>query len=255
MRHCGSTTDAAPDRATRPGLVGQLAPVLVLVLVLAAGSACSSDERSSAAEPSQSQAARAAERSDGPTTDRAAEGTIIQPGRPGEPAKTLPPDARLPAVQPNRADVAFVQMMIPHHAQALEMGGLARTRARDPQVRAVAQRIADAQRAEIHEMAAWLENHGFDAPAADDLEHHAHHGPLMPGMLTDTQMHRLAASQGRRFDRLFLRSMVAHHQGAIGMAGQAMDEGRDVRISEVAADIAAGQTAEIRRLRDLLQTM
>ena len=234
MRHCGGTT--------------------VLVLVLAAGTACSSDESSSAAEPTQSQAALAAEPHDGPTADRAAEGTIIQPGRPGEPATTLPPDASLPAVQPNQADVEFVQMMIPHHAQALEMGGLARTRARDPQVQAVAQRIADAQRAEIHEMAAWLENHGFDAPTADDLEHHAHHGPVMPGMLTDTQMHRLAASQGRRFDRLFLRYMIAHHRGAISMAGKAMDEGRDVRIGEVAADIAAGQTAEIRRLSDLLRS-
>jgi uncharacterized protein (DUF305 family) len=150
--------------------------------------------------------------------------------------------------------VEFVQMVIPHHAQALEMGRLARTRARDPQVQALAQRIADAQRAEIHEMAAWLESHGFDAPTAGDLEHHGHHGPSMPGMLTDKQMRMLAASDGRRFDRLFLRYMITHHQGAVGMAGKAMDEGRDVRISEVAADIAAGQTAEIRRLRDLLRS-
>jgi uncharacterized protein (DUF305 family) len=184
-----------------------------------------------------------------------AQGTVIQPGAPGEQAETLPPDATLPASRHNGADVEFVQMMIPHHAQALEMGELARTRAGDRGVQAMAQRIADAQGAEIVGMSAWLERHGVEAPTAEDLQHQAHHGGTMPGMLTPAQMDRLAAADGRRFDELFLRYMIQHHQGAVDMAGTVMDDGRDIVVGELAADIAAGQNAEINRMRTMLRRL
>lgn len=185
----------------------------------------------------------------------AVEGTVIQPGRPGEKAETLPPDATLPAGRHNADDVRFVQMMIPHHAQALEMGELARTRASDRQVTALAQRIADAQGAEILAMSAWLQRHGIKAPTAADLEEQAHHGGTMPGMLSGAEMDRLAAADGRRFDEMFLRFMIGHHRGAVGMAGQAMDRGRDIVVGEIAADVAAGQAAEITRMQRLLRRL
>lgn len=183
----------------------------------------------------------------------AVDGTVIQPGRPGEKAETLPPDATLPAGRHNAADVRFVQMMIPHHAQALEMGELARTRANDPQVKALAQRIADAQGAEILAMSAWLQRHGIKAPTAEDLQKQAHHGGTMPGMLSGAEMDRLAAADGRRFDALFLRFMIGHHRGAVDMAGQAMERGRDIVVGEMAADVAAGQAAEITRMQRMLR--
>jgi len=184
------------------------------------------------------------------------EGTILQPGRPGEPAKTLPPGTTLPADRFNRADSQFVQSMVVHHAQALRMGRLARSRAEDPKVRAMAERITDSQGAEILNLSSWLERHRLYVPTSRDLEQHMQHmehGMTMPGMLTPAQMDRLAAARGARFDALFLRSMIRHHEGALEMASQVMNGGRAIVVGELAADVSAGQQAEIGRMRALLK--
>lgn len=220
--------------------------------------ACSADvDPSAAAHEGHGETHAANARSDAGSSDPPADGTVIQPGKPGEEAETLPPDASVPATEHNDADVEFVQMMIPHHAQAVQMGELAHTRAQDQQVKALADRIADAQGAEILEMSAWLERHGIKAPTAEDLERGAHHRDddmaMMPGMLTEDEMAELAAAEGHRFDMLYLRGMIAHHQGAVEMAGQVMVNGSDIRIGEIAADVSAGQTAEIGRMRRILR--
>lgn len=232
---------------TRTALWGRPLAASLAAVTLTVLSACTAD--SGSAEP----------RAEAESSNPPADGTVIQPGHPGEEAETLPPDASVPATEHNDSDVEFVQMMIPHHAQAIEMGELARTRANDEQVQALAERIADAQGAEILEMAAWLERHGIEAPTAEDLEQDAHHGgshgghsAMMPGMLSPAEMDELAAADGARFDELYLRGMIAHHQGAIDMAGRVMTEGSDIRIGEIAADVSVGQTAEIERMRTML---
>lgn len=156
------------------------------------------------------------------------------------------------------ADAAFLTRMIPHHAQALEMAELARTRAADPEVRAIADRIGDAQGAEIVMMAGWLDEHGLDVPTAADVAHHlemAGEMDGMTGMLTPDEMDALAAAEGARFDEMFLRGMIRHHAGAIAMAREARLGGTDVRIGEIADDTVAVQSAEIGRLRDLLRSL
>ena len=181
---------------------------------------------------------------------------VLQPGRPGDPAATVDPEQVPNDEAWNHSDVAFVQMMIPHHAQALEMSRLARTRAEDPQVKALARRILAAQGPEILTMAAWLQERNIDVPKAgeDPAEYdHGEHGHTsMMGMLTEEQMHRLAASRGHRFDRLFLEGMIGHHRGAVDMAQAVAQDGADVRVSELSADVVAGQSAEIERMRQLL---
>jgi uncharacterized protein (DUF305 family) len=179
---------------------------------------------------------------------------VIQPGRPGEEATTLSPDATLPADEHNAADAAFLQQMIPHHAQALEMGDLARTRAQDREVRSLALRIHDAQGPEIVGMSGWLERQGLEAPTAEDLERHGRH-MSMPGMLSEAQMQRLRAARGAEFDELFLRYMTQHHRGAVQMSHHVMQQGRNVVVGELAADIAATQTAEIDRMQQLLRSL
>lgn len=185
------------------------------------------------------------------------EGTILQPGKPGEPAKTLPPGTTLPADRYNRADVNFVQSMVVHHAQALEMGRLARTRAGDPKVRAMAERITDSQSAEILSLSSWLKRHRLYVPNRQDLElhmEHMRHGMMMmPGMVGPEQMDRLEAARGARFDALFLHSMIRHHEGALEMASGVGNDGRAIVVSEMAAEVSAGQQAEIGRMRTLLK--
>jgi uncharacterized protein (DUF305 family) len=183
--------------------------------------------------------------------------TILQPGKPGEPAATVSPGTSdLVTEEWSHADVAFMQMMVPHHAQALEMSRLARSRAEDGQVRAMAERIRAGQAPEILAMAAWLEERGMEVPRADEdparYDHGAHGHSEMAGMLTQQEMGRLRAARGREFDRLFLRGMIAHHRGAIRMARDVQQEGTDVRVAEMAADVRAVQTAEIDRMRRLL---
>jgi len=219
-------------------------PHLVLCGVLAAGLvACSSDE--------------SAQRGD----DEKAQSKIIQPGRPGEDNQTLDPDTVLEEPGTNQADQTFMQMMIPHHAQALEMSELAQTRARDEQVVAIARRIKGAQGPEIVAMSSWLQSRDLEVPKSmddlGDMSGHGHHGDhgesgaSMAGMLTDRQMTRLARARGREFDRLFLAGMIQHHEGAVTMARDEMEEGSDTLALELAADVAAGQQAEIRRMIDV----
>jgi uncharacterized protein (DUF305 family) len=184
---------------------------------------------------------------------------VLQPGRPGEGAATVDADEVRTEREWNHADVAFMQMMIPHHAQALEMSRLAETRAHDERVQALARRIQGAQGPEIMTMAAWLDERGIDVPkAAEDpstYDHGAHGHSEMAGMLTEEQMARLEAADGRRFDRLFLKGMISHHRGAVQMAQTAASEGVDLQVAETAADVAVGQAAEIARMRELLSAL
>lgn len=173
---------------------------------------------------------------------------VIQPGRPGEKNETLDPDATVEKAEWNDADAMFVQMMIPHHAQALDMGELARTRADDQRVLSLARRINAAQGAEIISMSGWLQARGLDVPESmDDLGGH----DSMPGLLTDAEMNRLRRADGRRFDELYLTGMIKHHQGAVDMAGRELTEGSDLLANELANDIVTGQEAEIRRMQDI----
>lgn len=181
--------------------------------------------------------------------------TVLQPGRPGEEATTGGP-VEVEEGGYNHSDIAFVQMMIPHHAQALEMSELAAERAGSRPVRVLASRIRAAQGPEILLMSSWLEERNLDVPTPSDdpseFDHGEHgHDPMM-GMLTDAEMDALAAARGARFDRLFLAGMIQHHEGALDMAGTVAVDGEDLRVAELAADVDVTQRVEIDRMQDLL---
>lgn len=198
---------------------------------------------------------------------------VVQPGRPGEPARTVAPEDYADAGDErrwNQADVDFMTHMIAHHLQALEISELAADRAEAEQVRAIASRIYDTQGAEIRALAAWLQERGQPVPAevaqldgsgprAPGGGHgdHADHGEHadMPGMLTPEQVAALKAASGAEFDRLFLEGMIQHHEGAVDMSVEALTNGSDARAEELATDIGAGQTAEIGRLQDILDSL
>ncbi|MFB4315458.1 DUF305 domain-containing protein [Actinomadura sp. 21ATH] len=187
--------------------------------------------------------------------------TVIQPGRPGEPNRTAVKGPATPA-PPTEAEVRFVEMMIPHHQQALEMSALAPGRAESAQVKSLAERIKAGQGAEIGAMRAWLQRNGRTATSGQGGHggHGAHGRPSagagghagMPGMATPDQLARLKATRGTEFDRLFLTLMITHHQGALTMAEGALDKGTDVVVQELARDVQSGQQAEINRMRALL---
>ncbi|HYN97251.1 MAG TPA: DUF305 domain-containing protein [Pilimelia sp.] len=178
---------------------------------------------------------------------------VIAPGRPGESASILPPDtvAEPEGSRFNARDVTFVRMMIPHHRQAVELAGLAPTRARNPQVRAIAERIVVAQGPEIAVLQAWLADRGLTD--REPGEHAAEHGHgTMRGMASPQAIKALTAARGDAFDRLFVDLMSAHHEGAIAMCGEVLSAGADEKIQELATNIAADQRIEIVRMREAL---
>lgn len=193
--------------------------------------------------------------------DRPRVGTpsVVQPGGPGEDAATVGPDVRASPAQAAHGDIAFVQMMIPHHAQALTMCALAPGRAQSPAVKAMARRILAAQRPEILTMAAWLEARDLDVPTAADsaseFDHGAHGHDALHGMLSEDQLDALRAARGADFDRLFLTGMIQHHQGALDMAEAVQRSGADVQVEELASEILVGQDAEIGRMRAILGSL
>ncbi|MFJ7203834.1 DUF305 domain-containing protein [Streptomyces sp. NPDC098789] len=199
--------------------------------------------------------------------DGAAAGpVVIAPGRPGEGSRTLSPGQAArerPDDSANAADLSYVRRMTEHHRQALTMSALAPQRASAEPVKRLAERIAAAQRPEIAVMESWLTNHpdpgtaptggsgrATEDPAAHDrTRDHDHGGATMPGMATAQQLAELAAATGPDFDRLFLRLMIAHHEGAVTMAGEALAGGNNGAVEEMANEVVAQQSAEVRRMR------
>lgn len=181
---------------------------------------------------------------------------VLQPGAPGDAGSTAAPGTTAEQAGVAHDDIAFMQMMIPHHAQALTMSRLAPRRAASPAVKAMARRILAAQGPEILTMAAWLRDHDLAVPNAEDdpdaYDHGKHGHATMHGMLTPAELRALRRARGERFDRLYLAGMIRHHEGAIAMADVVAVKGTDVLVSELAGDILVGQNAEIDRMRALL---
>ncbi|MDX3854732.1 DUF305 domain-containing protein [Streptomyces sp. AK02-01A] len=173
---------------------------------------------------------------------------VVAPGKPGQPARTLSPEEaakEAPDDSPNSADFTYAQMMIVHHGQALDMAGLAGERAESDSVKRLAERIVAAQKPEIGAMNGWLETNG----GAKRQQGHDH--GTMPGMATEAQLTQLRAARGAAFDELFLKLMITHHQGAITMATDALSQGNNVLIEEMASDVIAQQTSEMNRMRSM----
>jgi uncharacterized protein (DUF305 family) len=174
---------------------------------------------------------------------------VIVPGRPGESASVVPAD-ELPApggVGYNSLDAWFVQMMIPHHRQALELAALAPSRAGDPRIRAIAARITVAQGPEIEVLRTWLRQRGLTQSGPDH-----DHGPAS-GMHPPETIRALAATSGAAFDRSFVDLMSTHHRGAIQMCTRVLTGGADDGIQRLATNIAADQQIEIARMREITE--
>jgi uncharacterized protein (DUF305 family) len=180
---------------------------------------------------------------------------IVQPGAPGESSRIIPKEkaADLSQVQFTAADVRFMQGMIGHHAQALEMTALLPSRTAREDMRKLAQRIEVSQADEIKMMQHWLQARGQSLP--DPHAHHAHGATLMPGMLTAEEMARLADAKGEAFDRLFLQFMIKHHEGALTMVKDLFatpGAGQESEMFAFASDVDADQRMEIDRMGAML---
>jgi uncharacterized protein (DUF305 family) len=176
---------------------------------------------------------------------------MIVPGGPGESASVVPADRLPPAggVGYNLLDAWFVQMMIPHHQQALELAALAPGRAADPRIRAVAERITVAQGPEMAVLRSWLRQRGLTESGPD---HDHDHGPAS-GMHPPEAIRALAATSGAAFDRSFVDLMSAHHRGAIQMCTRVLAGGAAADIQRLATNIAADQQIEISRMREITE--
>jgi uncharacterized protein (DUF305 family) len=162
----------------------------------------------------------------------------------------------LSGVRHTAADVRFMQGMIGHHAQALEMVGLLRTRTNREDMRLLARRIELSQEDEIMLMQRWLQARG--QPVPDAHAHHAAGATLMPGMLTPEEMGRLEAAGGKQFDRLFLEFMIKHHEGALVMVSELFSSPGAAQESDIfsfATDIDADQRIEIARMGAMLREL
>ena len=164
------------------------------------------------------------------------------------------------------ADVRFMTGMIGHHAQALIMSRLAPENDASPRVQRLAARIINSQKDEIQSMQTWLERRDQPVPEVhiDGLNlmihgpdgHMAHNHTNMPGMLSDAQLKELSEAKGTEFDRLFLRYMIDHHQGAVTMVDTLVTTDGAVQDEDafrLAADINADQMTEIERMRLMLE--
>ena len=191
---------------------------------------------------------------------------IVQPGAPGQESHALTPGAaRTPLHQPTAADAKFMQDMIMHHGQAVEMTALIAARTTNPALVEIGKKISISQTDERRYMQQWLEERSLPVAMAggmagmdpnmdmggmsmDDM-------PMMVGMLSPHQMRDLAAAKGTKFDHLFLTGMIQHHTGALTMVDGLFNTagaGQDPQLFDFATDVENTQKAEIRIMQGLL---
>jgi uncharacterized protein (DUF305 family) len=214
------------------------AAAFFILLAAAAGSAC----KSANAPP--------------PAAATSAPPPLIQPGAPGQAAKVLAPESAtdLSKVRHTEADLKFMQGMIGHHLQAIDMVALINKNSNNEDLKKLGLRIQVSQEDEIKMMQDWLKARGADVPGA-----HAHHtGPMMPGMLSPEEMARLAAATGVEFDRQFLNGMLKHHNGALIMVDDLFatpGAAQDSDIYAFASDVIADQRMEMDRMAVMLKEL
>lgn len=188
---------------------------------------------------------------------------IVQPGAPGQPTKILPPTTRATMPALSLKDVEFMQGMIMHHAQAVEMTALIEARTQNKALRLLGARISQSQSDEMNFMRRWLEARkqptSMPMKGMEDMEMSgmamSHHHHLMPGMLTRNQMSALKKARGAEFDRLFLSGMIQHHGGALVMVKDLFETtgaGQDAELFNFATDVDSGQRAEIKIMQTML---
>jgi uncharacterized protein (DUF305 family) len=196
--------------------------------------------------------------------DSKAPPVVVQPGAPGQPTRTLPPTTRATLPPRSPKDVEFMQGMIMHHAQAVEMTALIESQTLNKNVRLLGARISQSQSDEIKFMKRWLEIRGEPiSPPMPGMSHtnmpggmdHSEHHHLMPGMLTPKQMEALRKAKSAKFDQLFLKGMIQHHTGALIMVRELFETagaGQDAELFNFATDVDSGQRAEIRIMQIML---
>lgn len=183
---------------------------------------------------------------------------VVQPGAPGQPTKILPASTKGMLPPLSQKDVEFMQGMIMHHQQAVEMTALIDSRTTNKDLRLLGARISHSQGEEIKFMKRWLEARGrsteMEMPGMEGMDMSSHH-MLMPGMLTRKQMAALRNAKGAEFDRLFLTGMIQHHGGALTMVKELYDTagaGQDAELFNFTTDVDSGQRAEIRIMQSML---
>jgi uncharacterized protein (DUF305 family) len=185
---------------------------------------------------------------------------VVQPGAPGQPTRTLPSSTKATLPPHSPADAQFMQGMIMHHAQAVEMTALIDSHTENKDVRSLGVRISRSQSDEIEFMKRWLaaRREPLSPPMSPMPEMPGmdmSHPMLMPGMLTTRQMDALKKAKGEEFDHLFLTGMIQHHNGALIMVKALFDTagaGQDAELFNFATDVDSGQRAEIRIMQAML---
>jgi uncharacterized protein (DUF305 family) len=186
---------------------------------------------------------------------------VVQPGAPGQPTRKLPSSTRAKLPPLSAKDVEFMQGMIMHHAQAVEMTALINERTTNKNLRLLGARISHSQAEEMKFMERWLKLRGEPTSMPTQSMQHmpgmdmSKHQVLMPGMLTKEQMDALKKAKGDEFDRLFLKGMIQHHKGALVMVEELFNtagSGQDSQLFNFATEVDSGQRAEIRIMETML---
>ena len=189
---------------------------------------------------------------------------VVQPGAPGQQTRKLPISTRGKLPPRSAEDAEFMQGMIMHHGQAVEMTALIELRTQNKELRLLGARISQSQSDEMNFMKRWLESRkqpiampmkGMEGMDMSDMDMPSHHHSLMPGMLSKEQMNALAKAKDKEFDKLFLSGMIQHHKGALVMVKDLFNTGgagQDAEIFNFATDVDSGQRAEIKIMQAML---
>jgi uncharacterized protein (DUF305 family) len=162
------------------------------------------------------------------------------------------PEPTLPAAssEHNATDVMFLQMMIAHHAQGVEVTSLATDRATREEVKLLAAAIEATQREEVEIMKHWLQGWRENPTVDRDAAAHANHGGL-PATGPE-QIAALRDTSGADFEVKFLSLLTGHQHSAVEMTQRVAADGVNPQTRELARRIKDSRTEQIAQMLRLM---
>ncbi|CAN5624262.1 DUF305 domain-containing protein [soil metagenome] len=186
---------------------------------------------------------------DNPTAEAPAETTAAAPATTTAPDATSTPADAETSASFNDADIEFLQGMVPHHSQAVEMAQMVPDNTDRPELNELAEMITASQNEEIELMQGYLAEAG-EEPAGDSMEGMDGGMGGMSGMMDDEEMQQMMGMSGEEFDLMFVEMMTRHHEGAIDAAEQVLETGENPDVAQLAGDIIEEQEAEIQQMSE-----
>jgi len=143
-------------------------------------------------------------------------------------------------------DVQFLDTMIAHHRQGIEMAEMAVKKSQNTAIKNKAHMIIERQQNEVMKLQSIRDSIAPNAEVAVNMN--------MKGM-EDADLENLSNQNSKNFDEKFLKMSIKHNEGGVEMSKDAAKRAKNARVIEIAHSLSSSQVGEISELKEILNEM